>query len=136
MDSIYEALGGDEGVRRLVDVFYDTMDVEPVAAEIRAMHPAVLESSRDKLYWFLSGWTGGPQLYVERFGHPRLRMRHLPFAIGDAEAKAWMHCMRHALAVCVEDPGLREHLEGNFAGLAAHMRNQQGLSPSRPEGEA
>lgn len=124
MDSIYEALGGDAGVRRLVDAFYDAMMTEESAATILAMHPADLTSSRDKLYWFLSGWTGGPQLYVERFGHPRLRMRHIRFPIGDAEAAAWMHCMRIALGLVVEDSELRVRLHSAFAGVAAHMRNQ------------
>lgn len=121
--SVYEALGGAEGVRGLVDAFYDAMELEAPAAEILALHPADLGSSREKLYLFLSGWTGGPQLYVERFGHPRLRVRHLPFPIGDAEAEAWMHCMRIALAARVEDEHLRGQLERAFTSVAAHMRN-------------
>jgi hemoglobin len=93
----YDAIGGDGGLRRLVDRFYDLMDLEPAFQGIRRLHPSTLDGSRDKLYWFLSGWLGGPNLYVERFGHPRLRARHLPYAIGIAERDAWMACMRQAM---------------------------------------
>ena len=81
----FEQLGGEAGVRRLVDRFYDLMELEPAFAALRALHPSTLDGSRDKLYWYLSGWLGGPSLYIERFGHPRLRARHLPYAIGTAE---------------------------------------------------
>ena len=81
----FARLGGEPGVRVLVDRFYDLMDLEPAYAGIRALHPPTLEGSRDKLHWFLCGWLGGPNLYIERFGHPRLRARHLPYAIGIAE---------------------------------------------------
>lgn len=124
MDTVYDALGGESGLRRLVDAFYDVMATDSRAAHIRAMHPEDLSSSRDKLFWFLSGWSGGPQLYVERFGHPRLRRRHARFAIGDAEAAAWMHCMHEALGDAVDDERLRQRLEEQFTAIAAHMRNR------------
>ena len=89
----FERLGGEAGVRALVDRFYDLMDLEPGYAALRALHPATLERSRDKLHWFLCGWLGGSDRYVERFGHPRLRARHLPFAIGLAERDQWLACM-------------------------------------------
>ncbi len=76
--SFYEAIGGQQTVRALVNRFYDLMDTVPEAAGIRALHPETLDESREKLFMFLSGWMGGPPLYVERFGHPRLRARHLP----------------------------------------------------------
>ena len=123
MNSPFESLGGEPGVRALVDRFYDLMDELPAAAQVRAMHPENLASSRDKLYWFLCGFFGGPQLYVERFGHPRLRARHLPFPIGDDARDQWMLCMQQALAEQVEDADLRAVLADSFAHTAAHMRN-------------
>jgi truncated hemoglobin YjbI len=84
-------------VRALVDRFYDLMDLEPAYAGIRALHPPTLDGSRDKLFWFLCGWLGGPNHYIERFGHPRLRARHLPYAIGIAERDQWMACMLQAM---------------------------------------
>ncbi|MEZ4401903.1 MAG: group II truncated hemoglobin [Kofleriaceae bacterium] len=121
----FERLGGEAGVRRLVDHFYDRMDQRPDCAPIRAMHPADLASSRDKLAWFLTGWLGGPPVYVQRFGHPRLRARHLPFAIDDAARDQWMSCMREALAATITaDEPLRAHLELTLSRLADHMRNR------------
>ncbi len=122
--TLYDRLG-DERIRRLVDRFYDHMESVPECAPIRAMHPADLAGSRDKLYWFLVGWAGGPPLYVERHGHPRLRARHLPFSIGDAEALQWMHCMRLALDEVVGEPHLRSLLEAALGRVAGHMRNQE-----------
>ena len=121
--SPYDRLGGAAAVRKLVARFYDLMAEQPHAQTILRMHPADLASSRDKLYEFLSGWLGGPQLYMERRGHPRLRMRHLPFAVDDAARDAWMACMRQALDECVEDALLKEQLRGSFQRMADHMRN-------------
>ena len=120
----YTVIGGEEGVRRLVERFYDLMDTLPEAEGIRAMHPKDLKGSRQKLFWFLSGWTGGPQLFVERYGHPRLRMRHAPYAIGESERDQWMLCMRQALGETVEDLEARAFLEDALARLADHMRNR------------
>ena len=118
----FEALGGEAGIRALVDRFYDVMDTEPRAAGLRALHPADLAGSRDKLYWFLVGWTGGPQLYVERFGHPRLRARHMPFTVGPSEIEQWVMCMDTALAEV--SPEARAAVREPIARLAEHMRNQ------------
>jgi hemoglobin len=120
----YETLGGDAGIRRLVDRFYDLMDTAPEAATIRALHAKSLKASREKLYLFLTGWTGGPQLYVERYGHPRLRMRHFPFAIGAKERDEWLWCMERALAEQEMPPAIRAFLLDRFRALADHMRNQ------------
>jgi hemoglobin len=120
----YEQMGGDAGIRRLVDHFYDLMDTAPEAATIRKLHAASLKASREKLYLYLSFWTGGPQTYVERQGHPRLRMRHFPFAIGARERDEWLWCMDQALDEH-EMPGeLREQLRERLHALADHMRNQ------------
>ncbi len=119
----FERMGGEPGVRALVDRFYDLMDLEPPYAGLRALHPADLSGSRDKLHWFLCGWLGGPDLYVERFGHPRLRARHMPYRIGIAERDQWMACMIQALQENEVDVGLAQRLAESFFGTADWMRN-------------
>lgn len=120
----FERVGGDAGVRGLVDRFYDLMDLEPAFAQIRALHPQVLDGSRDKLYWFLSGWLGGPNLYVEQFGHPRLKMRHFPYAIGTVDRDQWLACMQQALQDSQVEAALATRLMESFFGTADWMRNQ------------
>lgn len=122
--SPYEAIGGDAAVLTLVSRFYEIMDTEPQTAGIRAMHPPDLSGSKQKLYEFLSGWLGGPSLYIERHGHPRLRARHLPFPITESERDQWLFCMQAALTEVVPDETLRHDLYGAFARLADHMRNR------------
>jgi hemoglobin len=122
----FTLLGGEPAVRRLVDRFYDLMDLEPAYAGIRRLHPTTLDGSRDKLHWFLCGWLGGPDLYVQRFGHPRLRARHLPFAIGIAERDQWLACMQQAMTECEVDPAMAQRLAQAFFGTADWMRNQGG----------
>lgn len=124
--TIYDLLGGADALRALVDRFYDLMDVDPRYAGIRALHPQDLAGSREKLYLFLTGWLGGPQLYVARHGHPRLRARHLPFSIGAAERDAWMSCMKQAMTDRDIDPDLQAHLAEAFFGTADFMRNRLG----------
>jgi hemoglobin len=122
--SHYELLGGDPGIRAIVDTFYDLMDTAPEAVHVRALHAANLKVSREKLRLFLTGWTGGPQLYVEQYGHPMLRQRHFPFAIGAVERDEWLWCMRHALDAHVIPDDLRAYLAQRLTALADHMRNQ------------
>lgn len=122
----FEWVGGEARVRELVDRFYDLMDLEPAYAELRAMHPTTLEVSRDKLFWFLCGWLGGPQHFVERFGHPMLRARHLPFPIGIRERDQWLACMNQAMSEVELDPVLVERLKDSFANTADWMRNKGG----------
>jgi hemoglobin len=110
----------------LVDRFYDLMDTAPEAATIRTLHARNLKVSREKLYKFMSGWTGGPQLYVEEYGHPRLRMRHFPFAIGARERDEWLWCMDRALAEHDAPEELKAFLRERLQQLADHMRNQPG----------
>jgi len=124
VDSAYTRLGGEAAVRALVDHFYDLMDLEPAYCALRAIHPTSLDGSRDKLFWFLCGWLGGPQHYVDRFGHPMLRARHMPFAIGIAERDQWMACMRQAMAELGIDPALAERLAAAFFNTADWMRNR------------
>ena len=123
--SFYEQLGSDEAViRRLVDAFYDHMDQDPAYAEIRRLHPPSLQGSRNKLFWFLCGWTGGAPHYIERFGHPRLRARHLPFTIASRERDQWLACMKLALVDAGIAPPVAAQLFDALAPLADWMRNR------------
>jgi len=122
----FAELGGEPSVRALVDRFYDLMDIEPHYRELRATHGNALDSARDKLFWFLCGWLGGPQHYTERFGHPRLRMRHMPFAIGIIERDQWLACMDQAMGETGVAPALRERLRSSFFQTADWMRNTPG----------
>lgn len=122
--SHYERIGGEAKVRQLVQRFYQLMDELPEAQRLRKMHHISLKGAEDKLFMFLSGWMGGPQLFVEKFGHPRLRQRHMPFAIGDAERDQWMLCMTRALQEVVEDEALRRELIAALQKVADFMRNQ------------
>ena len=123
--SPYQRLGGEVAVRRLVDRFYDLMDTLPQAESIRAMHPQDLSSSRDKLFKFLSGWLGGPQLYMEEYGHPRLRARHMPFPVDEAARDAWMLCMKKAIEeMQIDDELLKQNLQHSLFKTADFMRNQ------------
>ena len=124
-ESPFVLFNGEEGIRMLVDAFYDHMDLDPEFAGIRKLHPETLDGSRDKLYWFLCGWMGGPNHYVERFGHPMLRARHLPFPMGSPERDAWIACMRLALVDCEIDTRLADWLMGQLSGTADWMRNRQ-----------
>lgn len=126
--TFYQLLGGDEtgvqNIRQLVERFYDIMDTDDKAATIRALHAEDLSEAREKLFMFLTGWTGGPQLYIERYGHPRLRARHLPFPIGEAERDQWMYCMVSAMhQVGLEEPLLTQ-LATQLYGVADFMRNK------------
>jgi hemoglobin len=120
----YEIIGGEKGVRELVNRFYDYMDELEEAKEIRSLHARSLRVSRDKLFLFLSGWLGGPALYVQKYGHPRLRARHLPFSIGIRERDQWMHCMRKALGDMGLEKTFRDRLEQSFLSTADFMRNR------------
>ena len=120
----FEWMGGEDRIRALVERFYDLMDLEPRYAELRASHGPALDSARQKLFWFLCGWMGGPQHYTERFGHPRLRMRHMPFSIGIAERDQWLACMDQAMQELAVDPELRRRLNGSFFQTADWMRKR------------
>lgn len=124
--NLYALIGGEEKLREMVDRFYDLMDLEPEFAGIRVMHPSSLEGSRDKLFWFLSGWMGGPDLFVEQFGHPKLRARHLPYAIGESERDQWLRCMAWAMQDVKIEEHLQEHLMASFYKTADWMRNKAG----------
>lgn len=120
----YEMMGGEQAILSLVDRFYFYMDTLPQAEGIRKMHAKDLSAARSKLFKFLCGWLGGPDLFVQEYGHPRLRMRHLPFAIGEAERDQWMLCMNKALFEVQMSQGLRKSLQQALQDLATHMINQ------------
>jgi hemoglobin len=124
--SPFERLGGEPAVRALVDRFYDLMDLEPAYAVLRGVHGPDLTDARNKLHWFLCGWLGGPDLYVSRFGHPRLRARHLPFSIGQVERDQWLACMYQAMDECQVDPSLADRLQRSLFDTADWMRNRPG----------
>lgn len=123
--SIYHQIGEQAGVKQLVNRFYELMDSAPQFAEIRQMHPADLATSNDKLFTFLCGWLGGPALYVEKYGQPMLRYRHLPFPINHQGRDQWVACM----VMAMEDVGLaadvRQKLTEAFWQTADFMRNRE-----------
>jgi len=126
--TFFELLGGEEkgieNIRQLVETFYDIMDTDPKAEGIRKMHQADLTSAREKLFMFLTGWTGGPQLYIERYGHPMLRKRHLPFPIDESARDQWMYCIIKAMHQLGYDEELMKKLATQLYGVADFMRNQ------------
>jgi hemoglobin len=122
----FERIGGEAKVQALVDRFYDLMDLEPAYADLRAAHGSELARARQNLFWFLCGWLGGPQHYTDRFGHPRLRMRHMPFAIGVQERDQWVACMDQAMGEVNIDEALRTRLRESFMQTADWMRNSPG----------
>lgn len=125
--SPYELLGGEAAVLRLVSRFYDIMDSDPVASMVRGLHGPHLAEAREKLYLFLCGWLGGPQHYIEKYGHPMLRARHLPFTINERARDEWLYCMYKALDEEIPDnAALKAHLEQAFLRTADFMRNTQG----------
>lgn len=130
--TVFELIGGEPALRGLVDQFYDFMETDPRFAEIRALHPSDLGSSRDKLFWFLCGWSGGPNHYIERFGHPRLRARHLPFRIAEKERDQWLACMDMAMSKQQVERNLHRQLQISFTQTADWMRNHPSNVHSGP----
>lgn len=122
--SVYELLGGKAGLRSLVDRFYEIMRTSPETKELRAMHAHHLKRSSEKLFMFLSGWSGGPPLYTEKYGHPRLRQKHLPFSIGMKERDQWLWCMDKALDEGGFDPRVVDYLKVRFSEVADFLRNR------------
>jgi hemoglobin len=117
-------MGGEARVQALAERFYDLMDLEPGYAELRATHGSTLEDARQKLFWFLCGWLGGPTHYTDRFGHPMLRARHMPFSIGQLERDQWLACMDQAMGETGVPDALRTRLRQSFFQTADWMRNR------------
>jgi hemoglobin len=127
--TFYELLGGEangtENIRHLVETFYDIMDSDPKVVTLRAMHQPDLTSAREKLFMFLTGWTGGPQLYIERYGHPMLRARHMPFPVDESARDQWMYCMIKAMHQLNFEDDLMKKLANQLYGVADFMRNRE-----------
>ena len=119
----FEWIGGEDRVRAMVDRFYDLMDLDPAYTALRAAHGSALDKARQHLLWFLCGWLGGPQHYTERFGHPMLRARHMPFKIGILERDQWLACMDQAMGETGVPESLRARLHNSFFQTADWMRN-------------
>jgi hemoglobin len=122
----YEWIGGEEKVKALVERFYDLMDLEQSYTRLREVHGSTLDNARQKTFWFLCGWMGGPQYYTEKFGHPRLRMRHMHVKIGILERDQWLACMDQAMGDTGVDEVLRARLRESFFQTADWMRNLNG----------
>jgi len=120
----FERIGGDPAVRQLCKTFYDIMSSTPQTQLIRELHPQNIAISEEKLYMFLSGWLGGPPLYTDQYGHPRLRARHMPFPIGIEERDQWLYCMAQALKTLDLDTLFSEQLMSSFVQTADFMRNK------------
>jgi hemoglobin len=129
----YDVIGGEQTLLNMVDRFYLYMDTLPEAQGIRAIHQQNLSSAKDKLFRFLSGWLGGPNLFIEEFGHPMLRARHLPLVISESERDQWMLCMNKALVELAMDSQLKINIQNALQQLATHMINQV---PDRESGKA
>jgi len=123
-DTPFAWIGGEERVRALVERFYDLMDLESSYSALRAAHGPDLAHARERLFWFLCGWLGGPQHYTERVGHPMLRARHLPFSIGIRERDEWLACMDQAMGETGVPDALRERLRTSFFQTGDWMRNR------------
>lgn len=121
--TLYEQIGGELVVQKLVERFYYFMDTDPNARECRDLHGKSLESSKKKLFMFLSGWLGGPSLYIQAYGHPMMRRRHFPFKIGPRERDQWLYCMRLSLDELKLKSDIDTNLWQGFVKFAEHMRN-------------
>jgi hemoglobin len=122
----FEWIGGEERVKALVERFYDLMDLETDYTRLREVHGESLDNARQKTFMFLCGWMGGPQYYTEKFGHPRLRMRHMHVHIGILERDQWLACMDRAMGETGVDETLRARLRDSFFQTADWMRNANG----------
>ncbi len=121
-DTPFEALGGETKIRSIVDRFYDIVEIE--APTVRAMLPRDDSVSRERLSMYLVEWTGGPELYTPDRGHPRMRMRHAPFAISADEVDSWLNCFGKSLDENDVTGPIREFLDEKIGALAHHMQNQ------------
>lgn len=120
----YDLIGGDKVIRAIAHEFYQQMQQRQETQTLLALHRAPIAESEAKLYEFLSGWLGGPPLYQQKYGHPALRARHMPFAIDESMRDQWLICMRAAIDKCIKKPEHRQAIIQAISTLADHMRNQ------------
>ena len=124
---MFNEIGGEVVINKLVDDFYQIMSHDPNAKECFETHAGRdINDSAQKLKAFLSGWTGGPQLYLEKYGHPRLRMRHFPFKIGKKEGEQWLYCMNEALSLSSINPDLQYKLMVAFQNVVMMLTEGRG----------
>jgi hemoglobin len=123
--TLYQAVGGEPTIRALSRRFYELMDTLPEASRVRAVHPPSLAGSEEKFYEYMTGYLGGPPLYIDKYGHPRLRSRHFGAAIGHVERDEWLLCFRQALGETVANPKLRALILPPIERLADHMQNKE-----------
>jgi hemoglobin len=122
----YVLVGGKKGLLALVNSFYDIMESSPEAKQTRDLHPEDMSEARKRLYMFLSGWFGGPNLYWKAYGHPRMRARHMKFAIGPVERDQWIWCMQKAVDSRPFHPEFKAYIMKSFIDFAHHMQNRKG----------
>lgn len=121
----YLLMGGEKSILNLVERFYFYMDTLPEAKELRAIHVSDLSSTKEKLFKFLSGWLGGPDLFQQEYGHPRLKQRHFPFKVDLQVRDQWMLCMNKALYEIAMPDELRKNIKQALDDLATHMINTE-----------
>lgn len=129
-ESLYSRLGGEAVLQKFVSHLYDFMDVLPEVENLRQMHSPDLSYARNRLFMFLSGMLGGPPLYVEAFGHPRLRQKHMHFSIGDEERDQWLKCAQLAAEELEVDGHLKDELMEVLTIMANHLRNKNSIYPA------
>ncbi len=124
--TLYRRIGGKKVLHKLVDDFYHVMMTDPNAKDCLATHAGKdLKLAAEKLKTFLYGWTGGPPEYLNKYGHPRLRMRHFPFSIGQVEADQWLYCMQKALQRSKISPQDQADLITAFVGVTQVIKNRE-----------
>lgn len=130
--SILEGAGGADGVFAIVEAFYRRIQAD---ADMRSLYPEDLEPGKEKLRLFLVQWLGGPATYTQLYGHPRLRMRHFPFVIGDLHAGRWLRYMREAWTECGVPAEVQSIVFERLGPLAHHMVNDKDEVPRTPLGD-
>jgi hemoglobin len=129
--TLYDLVGGTPFFERLVDAFYDGVQTDPVLAPLYPEQPD-FTGARHRLTLFLVQYWGGPTTYHEQRGHPKLRMRHMPYLVGPLERDRWMHHMTAAVHATTDDPDVQRMLIDYFTPSAEHMRNDTGLPIGSP----
>lgn len=120
----YVLAGGRKGIQNLVNQFYTIMDTDVKVDQIRQLHPKDLSVSKEKLFKFLSGWFGGPNLYWKSYGHPRMRARHLKFPIDTSATEQWLSCMKKAIQSTAWDQEFKDYTYKSMSDFAHHMKNR------------
>jgi hemoglobin len=124
-----DEIGGEATVRALCARFYTLMDQLPEAVACRAVHPPSLAQAEEKLFEYLTGWLGGPPLYIRKYGHPRLRQRHFGAPIGRLEIEGWLTCFHRAWADVVPPTPSSAAILDKIDALGWHMANQPDRRP-------